>query len=67
MGSRLGRHVAIKVLADNWLTNEDVRRRFLDEAKILWRLEHPRIVRVFLTGTLDDGQRYFVMEYADAG
>ncbi len=63
----LERHVAIKVLADNWSTNEDVRRRFLDEAKILWRLEHPRIVRVFLTGTLDDGRPYFVMEYADAG
>ncbi len=63
----LERHVAIKVLADNWSADEDIRRRFLQEAKILWRLDHPRIVRVFLTGTLPDGRPYFVMEYADGG
>ena len=63
----LERHVAIKVLADNWSADEDIRRRFLLEARILWRLDNRRIVRVFLTGTLDDGRPYFVMEYADAG
>ena len=63
----LERHVAIKVLADNWSADEDIRRRFLLEARILWRLDNPRVVRVFLTGTLDDGRPYFVMEYADAG
>ncbi len=61
----LERQVAIKVLADNWSVDEDIRRRFLEEARILWRLDNPRIVRVFSTGTLDDGRPYFVMEYAD--
>ncbi len=63
----LERHVAIKILADNWSMDEDVRNRFLQEARILWRLDHPRIVRVFLTGTLEDGRPYFVMEFADGG
>ena len=63
----LERHVAVKILADNWSMDEDVRNRFLQEAKILWRLDHPRIVRVFLNGTLADGRPYFVMEYADGG
>ena len=30
--------VAVKVLADNWSTNDDVRARFLAEARLLRRL-----------------------------
>lgn len=63
----LERHVAIKILAENWAVNDDVRKRFIQEARILWRLDHPRIIRVFTTGTLNDGRPYFVMDYADAG
>ncbi|HLI51890.1 MAG TPA: serine/threonine-protein kinase, partial [Thermomicrobiaceae bacterium] len=63
----LDRRVAIKVLGDNWSRNKDVRDRFLEEARILWRLDDPRIVRVFDTRVTPEGQPYFVMEYADAG
>jgi serine/threonine protein kinase len=62
----LGAQVAIKVLADNWGNDADVRRRFVEEARILWQLDSDRIVRVH---TVDEweGRPYFVMEYADRG
>lgn len=59
--------VAIKVLADNWSTNEDVHARFLAEARLLRRLGDERIVRVYDIGTTDGGQPYFVMDLADGG
>jgi S1-C subfamily serine protease len=59
--------VAIKVLAENWSAHEEVRRRFLQEARFLWRLNHERVVGVHATGTTSDGRPYFVMDYADRG
>src|SRR5713101_4910353 len=59
--------VAIKVLADNWAHDDDIRRRFMEEARILWRLDSDRIVRVHAVDTLEDGRPYFVMDYADLG
>ena len=59
--------VAVKILADNWADNEDVRSRFLAEAKLLRRIQDERIVRVYDIGTLPDGRPYFVMDYADGG
>ncbi len=60
-------HVAIKVLADNWSHNADVRRRFIDEARILRQISHDGVIRVFLIDELADGRPYFVMEWADRG
>ena len=57
--------VAIKVLADNWARQPDIRRRFIDEAKILRRIDHDRIVRVHQVDELGDGRPYFVMSWAD--
>ncbi|MFD0865554.1 serine/threonine-protein kinase [Tessaracoccus lubricantis] len=59
--------VAVKVLADNWATNDDVRARFLAEARLLRRLSDERIVRVYDIGTTDRGQPYFVMDLANGG
>lgn len=59
--------VAVKVLAENWSRNDDVRRRFVDEARILHQLDSDRVVRVFAVDHLDDGRPYFVMEWADRG
>jgi tRNA A-37 threonylcarbamoyl transferase component Bud32 len=63
----LGARVAIKVLADNWSHDLRVRERFLDEARMLWRLDHERIVRVYSLGALADGRPYLVMAWADGG
>lgn len=59
--------VAVKVLADNWSANEDVRSRFLAEARLLRRLADERIVRVYDIGTNERGQPYFVMDLANGG
>ena len=63
----LDARVAIKVLADNWSHDLRIRERFLDEARLLWRLDHHRIVRVYALGELPDGRPYFVMAWADRG
>lgn len=60
--------VALKVLADNWSGDADVRERFLAEARLLRRIDDPRVVRVHDIGTVPDGdQPYFVMDLADGG
>ncbi len=59
--------VAVKVLADNWAANEDVRNRFLAEARLLRKIQDERIVRVYDIGTTEDGRPYFVMDFANGG
>lgn len=59
--------VAIKVLAENWAANPDVRSRFLAEARMLRRFHDPRVISVHDIGTTDDDRPYFVMDFADAG
>lgn len=59
--------VAIKVLAENWATNQDIRRRFTEEARILRRIDHERVIRVHAIALTDDDRPYFVMSVADAG
>jgi tRNA A-37 threonylcarbamoyl transferase component Bud32 len=59
--------VAIKVLAENWADQLDLRARFVEEARVLRRADSDRVVRVFDIGDLPDGRPYFVMTYADRG
>jgi hypothetical protein len=59
--------VAIKVLADNWSHDEEIRRRFIEEARILWRANSDHIVRIHNVEELEDGRPYFVMDFADRG
>jgi serine/threonine protein kinase len=58
--------VAVKVLADNWASNADVRERFLAEARLLRRISSPRVVRVHDVGVHED-RPYFVMDYVRGG
>ncbi|MEU0154188.1 protein kinase domain-containing protein [Micromonospora fulviviridis] len=59
--------VAIKVLAENWSHDLRVRERFLEEARLLRRLDHDRLVRVHAVGELPDGRPYAVLAWADGG
>jgi eukaryotic-like serine/threonine-protein kinase len=59
--------VAVKVLADNWAANSDVRNRFLAEARIMRRIHDRQLVQVHDIGSLADGRPYFVMDYIDGG
>lgn len=64
---RLDSYVAVKVLADNWSAEPQVRERFVKEARLLRQADSPRIVQVHDIGELPDGRPYFVMTYADMG
>lgn len=59
--------VAVKVLAENWADNDDVRGRFLGEAKLMRRIHDERLVRVYDIGALADSRPYFVMDYCNGG
>src|SRR4051794_522327 len=63
----LGARVAIKVLAENWSHDLRVRERFMDEGRLLWRIDHERLVRVHSVGELPDGRPYIVMSWAQGG
>ncbi|GHA86817.1 serine/threonine-protein kinase [Streptomyces termitum] len=62
----LDTEVAVKVLAENWAVNADVRERFLAEARLLRRIASPRVVRVHDVGVQED-RPYFVMDYVRGG
>src|SRR5262245_32596888 len=61
---RLGRPVAVKLLADNLAAQPDFRRRFVREARLAAALSQPNIVQVYDAGE-EDGRPYIVMEYVD--
>jgi serine/threonine protein kinase len=62
--SELDRPVAVKLLAENAAGDQDLRRRFVREARLAARLSHPNVVSVFDTGE-DDGRPYLVMEHVE--
>jgi len=59
--TRLGRDVAVKVLAPDFTGDPDRRARFEREAKAIAALSHPNILAIFDVGT-EDGQMYAVTE-----
>jgi len=56
---RLGRSVALKTMRTH--ASESLRARFLREARLQARLEHPSIVPVYDLGTAADGSPFFTM------
>src|SRR3954463_8768938 len=63
---KLDRQVAIKLLADNFAGDDEVRKRFSREARLAAKLDHPNIVQVFDVGE-DEGRPFIVMEQVDGG
>lgn len=59
-----GQQVAIKVLAMHLAEEVDLRIRFLDEARILARLDHPNIVMLH-NFKQDQGRMLILMQYVD--
>ena len=58
------RIVAIKILKEEFVTNEDFVRRFKNESKAIAVLSHPNIVKVYDV-SFGDLIQYIVMEYID--
>jgi Protein kinase domain len=63
---KLDRQVAIKLLADNFAGDDEVRKRFSREARLAARLDHPNVVQVFDVGE-DEDRPYIVMEHVEGG
>ena len=59
------RIVAVKILKDEFLTNDDFVRRFKNESKAIALLSHPNIVKVYDV-SFGEKLQYIVMEYVDA-
>ncbi|NUQ35467.1 MAG: serine/threonine protein kinase, partial [Planctomycetaceae bacterium] len=61
---RLDRWVAIKILSPELAANEKARTRFIAEARVAARLNHPNIITGIDAGEVED-LCYFAMEYVE--
>jgi tetratricopeptide (TPR) repeat protein len=64
---RLGRLVALKLLAPAMETREEARLRFLLEARAISALDHPNICTLYEIGEADDGRMFLAMAYVEGG
>ena len=58
----LGRDVALKVLREDHRDNDDLVRRFVEEAQIGGQLQHPGVVPIYELGTFADRRPFFSMK-----
>ncbi|MBQ5356773.1 MAG: protein kinase, partial [Oscillospiraceae bacterium] len=58
------RAVAVKILRDEHMENDELLRRFRNESKAIAVLSHPNIVKVYDVSFNEDIQ-YIVMEHID--
>src|SRR5262245_1374131 len=61
----LGRELAVKVLQERFRGQPGMARRFVEEARVGGRLQHPGVVPVHELGTLPDGRPYFTMKLVE--
>jgi serine/threonine protein kinase len=62
--NKLQRVVAIKLLPPEYVSQQDRRRRFFQEARAASALNHPHILTIYEVGE-DDGRPYIAMEYVE--
>ncbi len=60
----LGRKIAVKILREELLGQEQMVELFEQEAKVLARLNHPNVVQVIDRGTTETGP-FFAMEFVE--
>ena len=63
LDGELNREVALKQILDHHADDPTSRQRFLIEAEVTGRLEHPGIVPVYGLGTYADGRPYYAMRF----
>src|SRR5438309_9016736 len=61
---RLGRPVAIKLIADDRSDDRGFRDRFEREAQLTAAIDHPNVIPVYAAGEIDD-QLYLVTRFVD--
>src|SRR5215217_8271504 len=62
--NKLQRIVALKLLPPEYVSQDDRRRRFFQEARAASALNHPHILTIYEVGE-DDGKPYIAMEYVE--
>lgn len=62
-----GRPVVVKMLLDRSEGNEYLWTKFLQEGEALAKIDHPSVVKILETGTLDGGRPFLVMEFVEGG
>ena len=63
-----GEEYAAKVMLENPLHGDDFKRRFIREAEIAMKVEHPNLVRVYDVGRdPETGYAYMIMDYVGGG
>src|SRR5256885_769952 len=62
--NKLHRIIALKLLPPEYVSQEDRRRRFFQEARAASALNHPHILTIYEVGE-DDGRPYIAMEYVE--
>src|SRR4051812_46447390 len=60
----LNRHVAIKVMGDAISRDDELRDRFLREARAAGSLQHPNVITIYDFGDVD-GHPFIAMEYVE--
>lgn len=60
----MNRMVALKVLHKQWTNDDEFRKRFVLEARIVGKLSHQNLIQVYDVGKEND-YYYFSMEYVD--
>jgi TolB-like protein/Flp pilus assembly protein TadD/predicted Ser/Thr protein kinase len=63
--TRLGRHVALKLLPSYLSKDEDRLHRFEQEARAASALNHPNVCVIHEVGETEDDRHYIAMEYID--
>lgn len=59
------RDIALKVLLKAHVGDQEMHRRFFDEAQVTGQLEHPGIVPVYEMGSSEQGRPYFAMKMVE--
>ncbi|MBK8038248.1 MAG: protein kinase [Verrucomicrobiaceae bacterium] len=59
---KLGRTIAVKIMLSEAACSEDQKQRFIQEAAVLGRLEHPNIVPIHDLGRDSEGALYYTMK-----
>ena len=62
--TKLEQYVAIKVLSPQFASNQNMKTKFLSEAKIQAQLSHPNVVNI-MNYIEDEDETYLIMEYID--
>jgi serine/threonine-protein kinase len=63
LDGELNREVALKEIQDRFADHPDSRGRFVREAEITGKLEHPGVVPVYGLGAYSDGRPFYAMRF----